>query len=111
MGARFRPGGVARNVPSTQRGRQLKAFARVGALGIELAVSTVLGLLGGRWLDAKLGTEPYLALVGLLLGVTAGFRSLYLTARKQIRGTQKPPDSEPRSDPSDTDDPSDRSHS
>jgi F0F1-type ATP synthase assembly protein I len=66
-------------------GKQLKTFARVGAVGIELAVSTVVGLLGGRWLDQKLDTEPYLALVGLLLGVIAGFRSLIRTARRATR--------------------------
>jgi F0F1-type ATP synthase assembly protein I len=69
-------------------GKQLKVFARIGALGIELALSTVLGLLGGRWLDSKLSTAPYLTVVGLLLGVTAGFRSLYKTARNQ---SQTPP--------------------
>jgi ATP synthase protein I len=69
-------------------GKQLKAFARVGALGIELALSTVLGLLGGRWLDSKLSTAPWLTIVGLILGALAGFRSLYITARKQ---TQAPP--------------------
>jgi ATP synthase protein I len=69
-------------------GKQLRSFARVGALGIELALSTVIGLLGGRWLDGKLGTAPWLTLVGLILGVIAGFRSLYTTARKQ---TQSPP--------------------
>jgi F0F1-type ATP synthase assembly protein I len=83
-------------VQGTPRGRQLKAFARVGALGIELAVSTVIGLLGGRWLDAKLGTEPSLAIVGLLLGVTAGFRSLYLTAKRQLR---QAPEADPDPNP------------
>jgi F0F1-type ATP synthase assembly protein I len=71
-------------VTGSDRGKQLKAFARVGALGIELAVSTVIGLLAGRWLDSKLSTEPYLMLVGLLLGVAAGFRSFYRAARKQM---------------------------
>jgi ATP synthase protein I len=70
-------------------GKQLKAFARVSALGIELAVSTVLGLLAGRWLDQKLSTEPFLMLLGLILGVVAGFRSLYLTARKQTQNTDR----------------------
>ena len=69
----------------SERGKQIKVFARVGALGIELAASTVIGLLGGRWLDGKLGTEPWLSIVGLILGVVAGFRSLYQTAKSQNR--------------------------
>jgi ATP synthase protein I len=74
-------------------GKQLKAFARVGALGIELALSVVVGLLGGQWLDGKLSTRPYLTLLGLILGVIAGFRSILQTLRKQTpsKPTQDPP--------------------
>jgi len=72
-------------VQGPERGKQLKAYARVGALGIELVASTVIGLLGGRWLDGKLGTEPWLSIVGLILGVVAGFRSLYQTAKSENR--------------------------
>ena len=72
-------------------GRQLSAALRLASVGIELAISTVIGLLGGRWLDGKLGTEPYLMIVGLLLGVTAGFRSLFLAARKANRATKSEP--------------------
>jgi ATP synthase protein I len=62
-------------------GKQLKQFARLASVGIELVVSTVIGLLGGRWLDSKLSTTPWLTLVGLLLGVIAGFRSMFVAAR------------------------------
>jgi ATP synthase protein I len=51
-------------------------------VGIEFALSTVIGMLGGRWLDEKLHSDPWLMLVGLLLGVVAGFRSLIRTARR-----------------------------
>lgn len=90
----------------SDRGKQYKVFARVGALGIELAVSTVIGLLGGRWLDGKLGTEPWLSIVGLILGVVAGFRSLYQTAKNENRKlTETGPDqgsgSEPKTPDSD----------
>ena len=66
-------------------GKSLKELASLASVGIELAVATTLGFLGGRWLDGKLGTEPWLALVGLLLGVVAGFRNLIVTARKAQR--------------------------
>ena len=75
----------------SDRGKQLKAFARVGSVGIELALSTVVGLLGGQWLDKKLSTAPYLTVIGLLLGITAGFRSLLRVARRK----PNPPDDGP----------------
>lgn len=66
-------------------GKQLKVYAQLGAVGIEVAISTVVGLLAGQWLDGKLGTEPILTILGLLLGVIAGFRSLIRVARKSTR--------------------------
>ena len=62
------------------------------SVGIELAVSVVIGLLGGRWLDDKFGTSPWLMLFGLLLGVVAGFRSLIRTARRasQASSSEEP---------------------
>ncbi|MFI5308261.1 MAG: AtpZ/AtpI family protein [Polyangiales bacterium] len=69
-------------------GKQLKAFARFGSLGIELALSVVVGMLGGRWLDGKLSTAPWLMLLGLVLGVIAGFRSLYRSLRKQLHDSR-----------------------
>lgn len=62
--------------------KQLRALGTVGTAGIELAVATVIGLFGGRWLDGVLGTAPWLQWIGLALGLTAGFRSLFRTARR-----------------------------
>ena len=71
-------------------GRRLNALTFL-SVGIELALSTVIGLLGGRWIDGKLGTSPWLMLLGLVLGVTAGFRSLIRTARRAREETEPPP--------------------
>ena len=79
-------------MPGSVRGKQLKQFARVGAVGIELALSTVIGMLGGRWLDSKLSTAPWLTILGLLLGVVAGTRSLLRTARKYRDRSENPDD-------------------
>jgi ATP synthase protein I len=70
-------------------GKQWRAFARIGSLGIELALSIVIGLLGGRWLDGKLDTAPYLTLIGLILGVIAGFKSLIQTARRHSQSSHQ----------------------
>lgn len=70
--------------------KQLKVFAQLGSIGIELALSTVLGLLGGRWLDRKFGTDPVLTILGLLIGIAAGFRSLLRVARKVSRERDEP---------------------
>ncbi len=48
------------------------AFSAAGTL----AVGFVIGLYGGQWLDRRLGTYPWLTLIGLALGVTAGFRTV-----------------------------------
>ena len=45
------------------------------------ALSILVGLFGGRWLDQKLGTGPWLALAGFGFGVAAGVRAIYRAAR------------------------------
>jgi len=61
---------------------QIKVAGRVGAIGLELAIAVVIGYFGGRWLDGKLGTAPWLMWIGLAFGLAAGFRSLYRLARR-----------------------------
>ena len=50
---------------------------RFVGLGFELVVPLLLGLFGGRWLDRRFGTAPWLLLVGALLGAAAGMLNLY----------------------------------
>lgn len=59
-----------------------RAYATYGTVGLQLVLSLCLGLFGGQWLDGKAGTAPVLAIVGTLLGIVAGFRSLYQAAMK-----------------------------
>ncbi|MDH3622290.1 MAG: AtpZ/AtpI family protein [Myxococcales bacterium] len=64
---------------------QLKQLGSLSTIGLELGLSIALGYLGGRWLDAKLGTEPWLQWIGLALGLAAGARSLYRVVRRAQR--------------------------
>lgn len=44
--------------------------------GLELGISVGLGALFGRWLDGELGTEPWMLLLFLAIGLVAGFRGV-----------------------------------
>jgi F0F1-type ATP synthase assembly protein I len=56
-------------------------------LGLQWALSTLLFLLAGWWLDGKLGTTPVLLIVGAFVGGTAGFYSLYRHVVSESRQT------------------------
>ncbi len=60
--------------------RPLKQFGHFGAIGVEMAVFLILGVKAGQWLDARYNTK-YWVLVGLALGIAAGFRGLFRLAR------------------------------
>lgn len=47
-----------------------------GAIGFQLAIAVVVGVMLGRWLDARWGTTPWLTIAGMLLGSGAGFWNL-----------------------------------
>jgi positive regulator of sigma E activity len=45
--------------------------------GLTWALSVLLFLAVGAWLDTKLGTSPFLLILGAFVGGGAGFYSLY----------------------------------
>ena len=55
----------------------VRASGRHMGLGLAFALSILLFMGGGAWLDSKLGTKPFLMLVGAAVGAGAGFYSLY----------------------------------
>lgn len=62
--------------------QQLKTAVSLGAVGIEMGLSVVIGYLGGKWLDEELGTGGWLMWIGLALGIVAGFRGLWRIVKK-----------------------------
>jgi ATP synthase protein I len=62
-----------------------KALGELSTVGLTLVVATVLGLAGGYYLDRWLGTSPWLTLIGLLLGIAAGFVNLFRTVKRAER--------------------------
>jgi F0F1-type ATP synthase assembly protein I len=68
-----------------------KLFLQYGSVGIEFALSVLLGLFAGRWVDQRVGSSGGLALAGFLLGVLIGFRSLWRVARQAQRELEQGP--------------------
>ncbi|MDA0988025.1 MAG: AtpZ/AtpI family protein [Chloroflexi bacterium] len=46
-------------------------------VGWYVAASIIFGLLGGLWIDGKLGTLPVFTLLGVILGTVAAFYGVY----------------------------------
>jgi F0F1-type ATP synthase assembly protein I len=46
-------------------------------LGLQFAASIILFLFLGQWLDRKLGTAPWMLLIGVFVGAGGSFYSMY----------------------------------
>jgi len=46
-------------------------------MGTTIVASVVLGFLGGKWLDDKFGTYPWVTLVGFLLGFGTSIKVIW----------------------------------
>ena len=55
------------------------------SLSFSIALSIVIGLGIGYWLDKKFETSPWLTLIFLGFGVIAGFRNIYLALQRARR--------------------------
>jgi ATP synthase protein I len=58
-------------------GRAGAYFALFSEIALVLLITTVIGTLGGNWLDERIGTRPWLVLAGLLGGFAAGGLAVY----------------------------------
>ncbi|MGZ6988308.1 MAG: AtpZ/AtpI family protein [Thermoanaerobaculia bacterium] len=61
---------------------EYKAVGSWGTLGLEIVLSVMIGFFGGRWLDGKLGTDPYLSVLGFFFGCGAAVKSLLRTMKE-----------------------------
>lgn len=57
----------------------------MAGLGLQFAISILLFLLAGQWLDRKLGTSPLFLIVFVFTGAGASFYSIYRKLMEQQR--------------------------
>ena len=73
--------------PAARSAKRMYEGLSASSVGLELGVAVIVALLLGMWLDRRLGTEPWLMLVFLCLGLFAGFRNvLRAVARAEKTG-------------------------
>ncbi|MEJ7603115.1 MAG: AtpZ/AtpI family protein [Kofleriaceae bacterium] len=55
------------------------------SIGLELGLSVIIGLVVGTAMDRWLGTDPWMMLLWLCLGFTAGFRGVLRAVKRADR--------------------------
>ena len=70
-------GGPIREPPGDGGASEGTSITQFAGVGLQFALSILVFLYLGQWLDRKLGTAPWLLLVGVFVGGTAGFYSMY----------------------------------
>lgn len=59
-----------------RQGSPMAAYAVYGAAGVQLAAAVVAGLVFGNYLDKRVGTSPWFAVSGTILGFVGGMVNL-----------------------------------
>ena len=68
-----------------------QAWAKYLAIGIELALSVIAGLLVGQYFDKKLKTDtPWFTLLGLVLGLIAVINILFRLTKTDDNDNNEP---------------------
>jgi len=79
-----------------EKDRQLiRMLGVLSTVGLTLVFATVIGLFVGLKLDAWFGTSPWLTALFLLFGIIAGFRNIFIYAKRSQNTFKKDDDKKP----------------
>jgi F0F1-type ATP synthase assembly protein I len=62
-------------------------------LGLQFVIVILVCLYAGMWLDRKLGTAPWMLVLGVVVGASAGFYSMYhvlMEENRKAKGARRP---------------------
>ena len=76
---------LVRKSPGKKTGGKYTAAGLYITIPTLMAAAILIGFFLGRWADGHFGTEPYLTLVGLVLGFGAAGREIYVLVKKAQR--------------------------
>lgn len=67
--------------PDKKSGSAVRGVGVAAALSAQLILSIFVGFLLGHWLDGVFHTGPWLTIIGVLVGIVAGFVGLFRLSR------------------------------
>jgi ATP synthase protein I len=62
--------------------RAIRELAYYSSLGLQIALSIFIGLFLGIYFDRRMDSTPWLTLIGLGMGIVAGYRNIGLAIKK-----------------------------
>jgi len=65
--------------------KTVRALGLASGVGFTIVASIALWVLAGRWLDRKLGTEPWALIVGIIIGLISAGSVIYELAATRER--------------------------
>lgn len=74
-------------------------LSTAGTMGLHLVSGTLVGAVLGWFLDKWLGTNPWLFLTMLVLGIVAGFMNVYRDAKHLMDSEKREREEHGRDDP------------
>ena len=70
-------GGSSKEPFDPYRRNAVSSSAGVAGAGLQFALALLVFLFLGQWLDERLGTEPWLMMIGVFVGGGGGFYAMY----------------------------------
>ncbi len=75
--------------------RTLKTLGQLSTIGLAFVFALVMGFGAGVWLDGRLGTSPWLSLLGFAAGLAAGVLNVVRTMRSVAAAERSAPSGPP----------------
>jgi|SRR5215211_3627773 len=70
-------GGPANGPPGGKGAEEGLSASQFAGVGLQFALSIIVFLYLGQWLDRKLGTAPWFLIIGVFVGAGGSFYSMY----------------------------------
>ena len=75
--------------PIADKSRSAYNTLSASSVGLELGLAVAIGLLSGWWLDQHLGTQPWMMLLWLVFGSSAGFRGVVRAIKRADKAAER----------------------